>query len=104
MSTPADEEMEPNSAEGSDNEYDENDSFLGGEEDSDYEPDSYEESAEETDDDDPDYEPEDDLDELQTKYATAQQEIAALKALVRSYEHEIKALQSQAALKKELGH
>lgn len=97
----SDEEMETNSAAGSDNEYDENDSFLAsGDEESDY--DSLEESAEETSDDDPDYNPEEDPDALQAEVMTKNQEIAALKSLVRSYEHEIKALQSQLKLAQEL--
>lgn len=98
-----DDEMETNSAAASDNEYDEDDSFLAsGDEESDY--DSLEESAEETDDDDPDYDPEDDPEVLQAQVQQKNQEIAALKSLVRSYEHEIKALQSQLALKREIGH
>lgn len=101
MSDPAEqEEMEPNSAEASDNDYDENDSFLAStDEESNY--DSLEDSAEETDEDDPDYV---DLDpeQLQEDNEKKTNEIIALKALVRSYAHEIKSLEAQVKLLTEL--
>jgi hypothetical protein len=66
------------------------DSFIAGDEDeSDYEPDSYEESAEESDDDDPDYDPDEDL---EAAIAQLRAEVIAQRALIRSYEHELKTL------------
>lgn len=110
MSSPSQqEELEPNSADNSDNEYDLGDGFLApdDEEESDCEPsddedyDSFDDSGEEDDSDDPDYE---DLDaeQLQADNEKKTREIIALKSLVRSYEHEIKSLQSQLKLLQEL--
>ncbi len=93
--------LEPNSAAGSDNEYDLGDGFLAGDdedEESNNEPsddeeyDSLEDSAEEDDSDDPDYE-DLDLEQLQADNEKKTAEIIALKALVRSYEHTIKELE-----------
>lgn len=102
-------ELEPNSADNSDNEYDHEDGFLApdDEEESNCEPsdeeeyDSLDESGEEDDSDDPDYE-DLDPDELREDNEKKTREILAMKALIRSYEHEIKCLTDQLKLAQEM--